>query len=310
MKTPITSNWRPLSRALSAFLVAIVALWAVPRNAHAQLYVTQITDPALGHGIVSKYDSTSGQLIKYDFIQGLRGPSSLALSDNTLFVASYGFGAYDLVGKYDATTGGAIDDRFIRGLHPTALALFDNTLFVASYGDVYYESVGKYDATTGAAIGLKHSIKGLNGTALALFRSTLWVAGVPDGGVSANTVGVYNADTGEAFPSKFFKTPGHTSALALWDFKLGLAVFKIFVADFDAGTVGKYHTQTGAVINDGFIKGLNYPTALAVLGDTLFVVNSGNGTIGAYDTKTGAAINANFIAGLKNPNALAIKATK
>ena len=40
MKTSITSNWRPLLRALYAFVIAIIVLWAMPRNARAQLYVT------------------------------------------------------------------------------------------------------------------------------------------------------------------------------------------------------------------------------------------------------------------------------
>jgi hypothetical protein len=33
MNTSTTSNWRPLLRALSALLIAIAALWAMPRNA-------------------------------------------------------------------------------------------------------------------------------------------------------------------------------------------------------------------------------------------------------------------------------------
>jgi hypothetical protein len=37
MKTSITSNLRPLLRNFYPFLIAIAALWAIPRNAHAQL---------------------------------------------------------------------------------------------------------------------------------------------------------------------------------------------------------------------------------------------------------------------------------
>ena len=36
MNTSIASNWRPRSRALYAFLIAIAALWVMPRNAQAQ----------------------------------------------------------------------------------------------------------------------------------------------------------------------------------------------------------------------------------------------------------------------------------
>src|SRR5208283_3357480 len=43
MKTIITSNSRPLYCALCTLLLGCAALWAMPRNASAQLYVSQIT---------------------------------------------------------------------------------------------------------------------------------------------------------------------------------------------------------------------------------------------------------------------------
>jgi hypothetical protein len=41
MKTSVTSNWRPFSRAYFAFIIGIVAFWVMPANSPAQLYVTQ-----------------------------------------------------------------------------------------------------------------------------------------------------------------------------------------------------------------------------------------------------------------------------
>ena len=80
MNASITSNRRPLARALYAFFVAI-ALGATPPNARAKVYVTQFS-------IVSEYDATTGGVIKASFIMGLNLPVALALSGNTLFVAS------------------------------------------------------------------------------------------------------------------------------------------------------------------------------------------------------------------------------
>jgi len=74
MKTSITSNFRPLLRAFYPFVIAIAVLWAMPRNAHAQLYVTQ-----RGAGIVGEYDATTGFAINANFITGLNGPIGLAV---------------------------------------------------------------------------------------------------------------------------------------------------------------------------------------------------------------------------------------
>ena len=76
MKTSITSNLRPLLRAFQAFLIAIAVLWAMPRNAQAQLYVTQSSSSV---GIVSEYDATTGEAINPHFITGLNAPTGIAV---------------------------------------------------------------------------------------------------------------------------------------------------------------------------------------------------------------------------------------
>src|SRR5208283_1091148 len=88
MKTIITSNSRPLRRALCTLLVGIAALWAMPRNARAQLYVTT---PANN---VGEYNTITGAAINADLITGLNDPRDLALSGNNLdlFVANYAGG--------------------------------------------------------------------------------------------------------------------------------------------------------------------------------------------------------------------------
>src|SRR5215471_12077734 len=77
MNTSIASNWRPHSRALYAFLIAIAALWVMPRNAQAQRAMIHeaklvqtnlvsdipglatITDPALKNPWGVSHSSTS-----------------------------------------------------------------------------------------------------------------------------------------------------------------------------------------------------------------------------------------------------------
>jgi hypothetical protein len=86
MKTTPTSNWRPLLGALCAFPIAAAALWAMPRNACAQLYVIEFAGSPL-IGVVGKYDAKTGAAINASFITGLSNPQGLAVSGNTLFVA-------------------------------------------------------------------------------------------------------------------------------------------------------------------------------------------------------------------------------
>jgi hypothetical protein len=66
MKTTTPSNWRALLRALSAFLIAVAALLAMPKNARAQVYVVRSAD-----GVVSKYNPRTGATINASFIAGL-----------------------------------------------------------------------------------------------------------------------------------------------------------------------------------------------------------------------------------------------
>jgi hypothetical protein len=75
MKTIITSNWRPLRRALCTLLLGIAELWAMPRNAHAQLYVISQSDDVVG-----EYDATTGAAINANFIL-IPAPTALACAE-------------------------------------------------------------------------------------------------------------------------------------------------------------------------------------------------------------------------------------
>jgi DNA-binding beta-propeller fold protein YncE len=258
MKKNIPSNWRSHSCALSAFLIVIAALSAMPRNARAQLYVTQMQG-SIG-GIVSKYNATTGAPINAKFITGLHGPFLglvLNTSGRRLFVANSS-NLTNSVGQYNATTGAPINARFITGLNaPVGLAVMgptplfsEPTLFVANGGN---NTVGKYDARTGAAINPDFITTGLHApTGLALLGNTLFVANFNTG-----TVGAYDATTGAAINVNF---------IAGLDTPQGLALLgnTLSVANEQAGTVGKYDATTGAAIAATFITGLTDPIGIAV----------------------------------------------
>jgi DNA-binding beta-propeller fold protein YncE len=302
-----TSNWRPLLRAFFPFLIAIAALLAMPRDARAQLYVTQASASI---GIVSEYDATTGKAINTNLITGLNSPSALAVSDTELFVATF---EDNQVGKYNATTGTAINAHLITGLQGPFVGLALNTsgrrLFVANNGVApgSGRTVGKYNATTGAAIDASF-ITGLNGpNGLAVMGPTplfsdpaLFVA---NSNFTSGIVGKYDAKTGIELNASFITRLHGPAGLAL----LGNT---LFVANAISNTVDAYDATTGAVIVVNLITGLHSPAGLVVSRNTLFVANELSGTVGKYNATTGKAINANFITGLKAPIGIAVKRAK
>jgi WD40 repeat protein len=311
MKTSITSNLRPLLRALCPFLFAIAALSAMPRNVDAQLYVIQRGVSTLFiEGVVSKYNATTGEVIDTFFIKHVDpfSPVALAIKDNALLMLNRGVDRDGFVSKFDVTTGATIIFDFSGPfINPVAFALSDNTLFVANFGVDHgapgTSAVSKCNATTGEVINPRFitgltSVSGIAVSANLLINNRLYVADSKDG-----TVGKYNATTGEEIKADFIKGLTRPESLAL----LGN---KLFVVNFGNDTIGVYDAKTGQAINASFINGLNAPVALTVSGNTLFVSNHGDGTVGKYDAKTGAAINDKFIAGLSDLYGVAAKPAK
>ena len=246
-------------------------------------------------------------MIEFHFITGLDVPSALAVSDNTLFVAT---DEGKTVGKYDATTGAAINPNFITGLRGPfiELAKFGPHLFVANSTEPL-DTVGKYNASTGTPVNASfitgdHLPEGLavQGPTVLFHHPILFVLDL----TGNDTVGKYDATTGAAINASF---------ITGLNFAEGIAVSgnKLFVANRGAGTVGKYNATTGAANNADFITG-SKPHALALLGNNLFVAEFGTDVrqanrVGKYDATTGAAIDANFITGIL-PDGLAVKSAK
>ena len=228
---------------------------------------------------VVEYDAATGAAINPNLISGVTVVNAIALSGNTLFVASNG------VGEYDATTGAAINANFISGLNPSALAVSGNTLFVANSN--FNGTVGEYDATTGAAINANF-ISGLRyPSRLAVSANTLFVS-------SAVGLGEFNTTTGAAINANLI--PGLAPT--------GLAVSgnTLFVASWTGAlaSIGEYNATTGGAINPKLITlAGEIAVALALVGNNLLVADShfvpgsagnGLGGVGEYDATTGAAI--------------------
>ena len=284
-------------RTLYAFLIVIVVLCAMPRNADAQLYVLLNNVSQIGN--VSEY-SPKGELINSNFITGLADPAGIAVSGNNLFVTD---NVTDTVGKYDATTGGAINAGFIMGLQsPFAIAVLGNNLFVTYYTGQNHYAVGEYDATTGVAINA-NLITGLTQP----LGSRCWTT---NSSYDCNdqkwgdffTVGKYGATSGAAINAKFIT---NLNLFAAEDNTLYGAV--------DNHNIGKYDATTGAVIDRSFIK-VRVPLMLALLGNRLFLAKAvaqfTSGTVSEYDATTGAVISPNLITGLYLPQGIAVRRTK
>jgi hypothetical protein len=314
MKTRVTSTYRRLLRAVYAFLIAITALSAMPRNAHAQatapaVYVTQLVllGPA---GVVSKYDASGAVIKEFNVVTGLRSPMGLAVAANNLFVANNKTGT---VGKYDASSGAPINPNFITGLKgPIGLVVAGrsddppipgrHTLYVASFGagPGATGTVGFYDVTTAAA-DKDDFITGLSGpTGLAVAGNTLFVAS----GATAGLVGSYNASDGAVVNAKLITGLNAPTGLAVAANPSDPNKPFLFVVG--SGTVGKYYAYSGKAINANFITGLNGASGVAVKGSTLFVTHVFPGAVSEYNVNTGA-LEPNSIKGLNVPTGIAVQ---
>jgi hypothetical protein len=287
MKKNITANLRSLLHALHPFVIAVAVLWAVPRNAQAQVYVLE-QGPSSNTDFVSEY-STKGELINANFITGLSA-TQIAVSGDNLFVVNFPVGTGGWVGKYDATTGAAINASFITALNsPNKLAVSNNSLFV-SYNGQQGTTIAKYDATTGAAIN-PDFITGLNETfELAVLDDQLFVSTAKStAGGFVFTIAKYDATTGAVIDAKFIK--GLNLRTAKGNILYGtVGVHNNIIATYDA--------TIGAPINNSLIDDLGRRTsvvALALLGDRLFVATFAPGIVHEYDATTGALIEARFL---------------
>jgi hypothetical protein len=215
---------------------------------------------------------------------------TVAAANPQLFICEPRLG---IVAEYDAVTGAATNANFAATPgFPYSAALFGNRLSVLTETA---NVVREYDVTTGALINGSF-IGGLNGPeGIAVSGSDLFVANT-----GSNEVSEYNATTGAAINTRFvtqFLRPRPLAASGN----------NVYAADLD-GNLNEYDAATGAFVAN-FYTGLQ-PTALAVSGNSLFVLDFNSGKVGKLDATTGAIINGNLIVGLNLSEGIAILGNK
>jgi len=310
MNTSITSNWRPLLRAVSAFLIALAAGSAA--QAQTTLYVTAVnfgtTSPPTA-GTVNAYNISTPPSLLGGFtpITGFNQPAGLAVGGNTLYVADRGAGT---VTAYNADTGKpAKGFTSVTGLKkPSGLAVGGNTLYVASSET---GTVNAYDANKGTPIPVSsfNPITGLNKpSGLAVSGGTLYVAswGASAGG---GMVTAYDSEGDVLSANPLISGLIFPSGLAL-------AGSVLYVAE-GSGTVAAYaitfspKTGLSAAPFASFSSPptVNGPTGLAVTNTgsgTLFVVSTGGGTVTEFSAMNGSAVTP-FLSNLIGPIGIAVK---
>lgn len=275
---------------LAKLILICFALEAFAGTVQAQLYVTNVEK-----GTICEYDATTGALINDSFVSGLANPRGLAYADGYLYVVNSG---RRMVGKYDAKTGELINDALVTGLDfPEAIAVSGHNLFVTSMDGMGTGRVGKYDAVTGAEIHYELVAKLQSPLGLAVWGDHLFVANGPSLGV----IGEYDATTGVTLHESFIRGVGDPGPLAQSENYLWVL--------HGTGAVTKHSCDSGENVMGlmfPLVSGLDYPSAIAVSGDDLFIGSFRAGTIGKYNASTGAVINASFIFGLNSFGSLAV----
>jgi sugar lactone lactonase YvrE len=307
MNTSITSNWRPLLRAVSAFLTAFAAL-AANASAQTTLYVSAFGFGLPPSGTVTAYDPNSGTVLSGSGfpITGFNVPVGLAIGGNTLYVADRSTGT---VTAYDAGKGTPAKNfmPITKLKKPSGLAVDGSVLYVSSYES---GTVTAYDANSGAVDQGFKQITGLNKpSGLAVGPGHILYVASCGTSFNGGTVGAYDNE-GDAFEFNPLVTGLSVPS------GLASAGNVLYVAEEGSGTVAAYTLdatgfKSATPIPNFNPPGLTGPTGLVVTnsgnGGNLFVVSTGNGTVREYNAKTGAPINPSFLSNLPGPTGIAVK---
>lgn len=261
---------------------ATLALCSSLSVSRAQLFVTD-----QNNGTVGEY-TTSGQTNTNALIN-LSFPSGIAVSGNTLFVAS----ASGTIGSY-TTAGLTNNSALVSGLSfpELGVAVSGTNLYVATAGD---GNLGSY-STSGATINATF-ITGLSEPLgqIAVSGTNLYVIDYGN-----NRISLYST-SGTALNLNFITGLNEPLGLTLWG-------TNIYVANAGANTIGLYSTS-GTVLNTALISsGLNEPSGITTDGTNLYVANFNGGTVGAY-TLAGATVNTSLIKGFSAPYGIVWQST-
>jgi hypothetical protein len=282
-----------------AFVAAVVLALGCFSTARAQLYLAYAKT-----GIVSEYDEDTGALVNETLILGLKQPRAMCLEHGVLYVLEFETGH---IGTYDIHTGAAIHPELVTGLNQAqTLAVSGDAIYVGDFNwQTSQPQIGKYNAFTGATINAAlvkitgDIINGMNLTPGA--PNTLAVSGnhlLVSAEGTTHGLRVYDTTTGEPVANRFLQYLNNARCL----YTSGPWLYMAVGAQAPTGTIFKLDPETGKSpfgvpglpFPRPMIGRLDYPTRLAVSGDSLFI--SGAGTaVGKYNATTGDAINATFI---------------
>jgi len=249
-----------------------------------------------------------------NFITGLNGPIGLAIQDNNLYVVNWGSNTPGTnISLYNATNGELINENFIQNLHaPWGISIYNEDVYVTNNG--YYTpgtTVGKYNASTGETINSEF-INNINGpVGICVNNNNLYVANAGytiNGNYNpGNSVGLYNATTGETIKNPFLTGPYSPQCIAVSENNIYVSYYASNInGDTIPGSIIKYDINTGNPIDINFITGLQGAEGIAIKDEYLYVANSPSNTISQYNKYTGELINNNFITDLNYPIGLTI----
>ena len=243
-----------------------------------------------GYNSVTELDAKTGA-----FVRQLDGPfdqpDAMAVAGADLFVANNGTYVGNSVTEVDIATGATV--RVISGpaYHfdfPQAVAASGGKLFVVNEGGGYREngSVTELDTSTGALVrvitGARYGFDAPD--ALALAGGRLFVADQV-----ATTVTELDASTGRFVRS--MPGPGDSTAMGATGDDILVASWYTGTGE-NGGTLTELDTSTGAQVMDLSASRYRFrsPSAVAVVGQDVFVANQQGASVTEVDAKSGALV--------------------
>ena len=298
------------------FIFPILAVLLSGASLHAQIYVTNSSG-----GNISEYDLSTGALIDSALVSGLSDPTDIGTAENNLYVQTasssvFGDAQQSYLAQY-SLSGSLINPSFVPfPFNAGGLAISGTNLFIFGGANRVFE----FDTDSGSVIhyipfgvpaGTDSNLP--NSRLAASSGSNLLIAtpGTFEFFTTGCLLGPYNGEilgynVSGGFVEGTFGLYGVGTFQGMVASDNDLFISGILTPANSPSTaigvpaVAEYDATTGNLINPSLIAGLNDPTALALLGNDLFVLDAGNGTIGEYDATTGDPINTSLVTGLVN----------
>ena len=236
MKTIITSNWRPLRRALCTLLLGIAALWAMPRSVASSITFTL-------QGTASGTLVNNGAPVSFS-----NAPYSFSIVTDTSLISTSGSnppgGTFYYTPFVSGGSGGTVSIDGVTGTWSNGVGVYN---YVYPSTDPSSESIS---FTEQISNGLFFFTFGSNASLLNYALQSA-IGPLP---LSSEGVNFYDYAVTTSFGS-FTLT-----SLSSETFTATTTPIPFYVAQYSTNSAGEYDAITGAVINANFITGLNGPS--------------------------------------------------